>query len=101
MTGGPDCQPPHAEGNSRDTTAYTLSSRPRGIRGRSMFRICIAAVSALSTLGMAADLARGGPLESALAARFARLTRATAWTRVEDIPIAFPTFHPQGMVRIG
>lgn len=27
--------------------------------------------------------------------------RATAWTPVETIEVKFPTFHPQGMVRIG
>lgn len=29
------------------------------------------------------------------------LTRATAWKQVAAIPIAFDTFHPQGMVKIG
>jgi hypothetical protein len=66
-----------------------------------MYRSCIAVVLALMTLGVAADAARSGPRDSVLATRFARLTRATAWTRAEEIPIAFPTFHPQGMVRIG
>ncbi len=39
--------------------------------------------------------------ESTLAARVKQLTRTTVWTRVEAIPVAFPTFHPQGMVKIG
>ena len=29
------------------------------------------------------------------------LTRDSSWTRAGTIPIRFPTFHPQGMVRIG
>jgi hypothetical protein len=29
------------------------------------------------------------------------LTRASSWTRVTSVPIAFRTFHPQGMVKIG
>jgi len=38
--------------------------------------------------------------EPALAARIRQITRSTTWTRADAIPIAFPTFHPQGMVRI-
>src|SRR5262245_47911773 len=30
-----------------------------------------------------------------------RLTRTSSWTRVAALPIAFRTFHPQGMVKIG
>src|SRR5258706_9241691 len=30
-----------------------------------------------------------------------KLTRATAWKQTAAIPIAFPTFHPQGMIKIG
>jgi hypothetical protein len=33
--------------------------------------------------------------------RVAALTRATKWTRVAAIAVAFPTFHPQGMVKVG
>ena len=36
-----------------------------------------------------------------LADRVARLTRATAWSRVDAIPIGFTTHHPQGMVKVG
>jgi hypothetical protein len=39
--------------------------------------------------------------DPALATRVKQLTRAAAWTRVEAIAVAFPTFHPQGMVKIG
>src|SRR4051812_31179736 len=30
-----------------------------------------------------------------------KLTRATVWKQVAAIPVAFPTFHPQGMLKIG
>jgi hypothetical protein len=33
--------------------------------------------------------------------RFRAVTRESAWTEVARIPMTFPTFHPQGMVRIG
>lgn len=33
--------------------------------------------------------------------RVRSLTRGSAWTEVGRIPMAFPTFHPQGMVRVG
>ena len=38
---------------------------------------------------------------SVVADRVTRLTRETAWTRVSAVPIPFPTFHPQGLVKIG
>jgi Family of unknown function (DUF6454) len=33
--------------------------------------------------------------------RVTRLTRESAWTLVESLPIKFRTYHPQGMVKIG
>jgi hypothetical protein len=36
-----------------------------------------------------------------VADRAMTLTRASTWTRVAAVPIAFRTFHPQGMVKIG
>ena len=39
--------------------------------------------------------------EASVADRVTKLTRGTAWKQVAAIPIAFPTFHPQGMVKIG
>lgn len=38
---------------------------------------------------------------SVVADRVTRLTRDTAWTRARAVPIAFRTFHPQGLVKIG
>jgi hypothetical protein len=52
-------------------------------------------------------LVRGAEGAPALAERrrvsamFQQLTRASKWTLVESRPMAFPTFHPQGMVKIG
>ena len=36
-----------------------------------------------------------------LGPRVAALTRESRWRPVTAIPVAFPTFHPQGMVKIG
>src|SRR4029079_3285426 len=38
---------------------------------------------------------------SIAAQRVLTLTRDSAWTLVRTVPVAFRTFHPQGMVRIG
>ena len=38
---------------------------------------------------------------SLLSDRVMTLTRSSTWTRVASVPIAFRTFHPQGMVKIG
>ena len=38
---------------------------------------------------------------SIVAARVLKLTRTSSWTLVRSVPIAFRTFHPQGMVKIG
>ncbi|MDP3870926.1 DUF6454 family protein [Phenylobacterium sp.] len=36
-----------------------------------------------------------------LADRLVQLNRATVWTRTAAVPVQFPTFHPQGMVKVG
>src|SRR5262245_46769342 len=36
-----------------------------------------------------------------VAERVTRLTRDSPWKQVAAVPIAFKTFHPQGMVKIG
>ncbi|HMB80193.1 MAG TPA: DUF6454 family protein, partial [Vicinamibacterales bacterium] len=38
---------------------------------------------------------------SIVAERVTNLTRDSAWALVASVPIAFRTFHPQGMVKIG
>jgi hypothetical protein len=52
-----------------------------------------AAVIALAYPTRAAD--------PALNALIPKLTRATQWKQTAAIPIQFPTFHPQGMLKIG
>jgi len=39
--------------------------------------------------------------KSIVADRVMALTRNSSWTLVASVPIAFRTFHPQGMVKIG
>ena len=38
---------------------------------------------------------------SGLAERVAALTRASTWTLVASVPLAFPAYHPQGLVKVG
>ena len=46
-------------------------------------------------------LASSADQRSIVAERVTKLTRASSWTLVSSVPIAFRTFHPQGMVKIG
>jgi Family of unknown function (DUF6454) len=46
-----------------------------------------------------AALAQGS--DSAVAERVVRLTRESSWTLVSSVPVAFPTYHPQGMAKVG
>jgi hypothetical protein len=47
--------------------------------------------------------AAGGPRapDNAIAERFTKLTRETEWRRADAVPVAFRTYHPQGMTRVG
>lgn len=58
-------------------------------------------VICLCTLALAAVQVAPADPRSAVADRVTRLTRDTAWSRVRSVPIAFRTFHPQGLVKIG
>lgn len=51
--------------------------------------------------GLAVLLAAPALAGPSLAERLLAVDRATAWTPVGQIAVRFPTFHPQGMVRIG
>ncbi|OCC03144.1 hypothetical protein BA190_20145 [Labrys sp. WJW] len=62
------------------------------------FRIAAVLSTLLLAPGLASNAFAGEP---AVADRVTKLTRGTAWKQVAAIPIAFPTFHPQGMVKIG
>ena len=58
-----------------------------------------AAIGSFVLLAVAVTAAQD--LRRDLGARVATLTRDARWQPVATIPIAFPTFHPQGMVKIG
>ena len=58
-------------------------------------------VICLCTLALAAVQVAPADPRSVVADRVTRLTRDTAWSRVRSVPIAFRTFHPQGLVKIG
>jgi len=64
------------------------------LRGALNFLLAATAVVGISRT--AAEDAR-----AALTDRVMALTRNTVWTRVGSVPIAFRTFHPQGMVKVG
>ena len=52
-------------------------------------------------LALAVALAAAADPRSTVADRVTTLTRTSSWTLVASVPIAFRTFHPQGMVKIG
>src|SRR5580765_6931964 len=54
-------------------------------------------------LTAAAIVMSAGPdtARSLVGDRVLSLTRTSSWTLVGSVPIAFRTFHPQGMVKIG
>jgi Family of unknown function (DUF6454) len=56
--------------------------------------ILLAIICAATRNGSADD-------RSLIGDRVTRLTRESAWTLVESLPIKFRTYHPQGMVKIG
>jgi hypothetical protein len=57
----------------------------------------LSAVAATLALVAASRLAA----DATLVARVKQITRTTVWTPAAPIAIGFPTFHPQGMVKIG
>ena len=65
---------------------------------RAIVVLALAAAAASTPSG-----ARGAIADdrSLVAERVLKLTRASAWTRVGEVRLAFRTFHPQGMVKIG
>ena len=46
-------------------------------------------------------LSAGAASANDLADKFVRVTKGSAWKPVATVPLAFPTHHPQGMVKIG
>jgi len=49
----------------------------------------------------AANIAGPAAADATLAERVVQLSRSSKWQLVAAVPLAFPTHHPQGMVRIG
>ena len=68
-------------------------------------RVGVLAVGVVATL--AVSLVGSGPPPSAAAptdpvvAAVQQLSRSTVWTTVRSIPLRFPTYHPQGLARVG
>src|SRR5262245_6988843 len=62
---------------------------------RSHWTLPLAVALMLGVALVPADAADG------VAERFPRVARSLDWTLVESVPVAFPTHHPQGMVKIG
>jgi hypothetical protein len=62
--------------------------------------LAVVAAAAVAAVGLA-GVTDATDARSIVAERVMRLTRASAWTRVASVSIAFRTFHPQGMVKIG
>jgi hypothetical protein len=55
----------------------------------------------LSAMSAAASAQPSTPAQIQLAERVMQLTRGSTWRQVASLPLAFPTHHPQGMVRVG
>ncbi|WP_020574389.1 DUF6454 family protein [Actinopolymorpha alba] len=57
----------------------------------------LAAAALLATSAQAEEQHRDDRVTAALA----QTTRSTVWTRVQKIPLRFPTYHPQGLALVG
>lgn len=65
-------------------------------------RMTAAIVAATAAIVVALPSAAStGLVDPVIVQRVLRLTRDTKWTAIASIKVKFPTFHPQGMVRIG
>jgi hypothetical protein len=64
-------------------------------------RLACAATLTGALLATAAALSGQTEDRALVGERFRAITRDSAWSEVARIPMTFPTFHPQGMVRIG
>lgn len=58
-------------------------------------------IAAIVLLGITAISSSQPSSAGGLAERVTRLTRDSAWKSVTSIRVAFPTHHPQGMVKVG
>lgn len=62
---------------------------------------CAMLLAATAATATAATVAQRAASRGLVAERVTKLTRVSQWTLVASVPMRFPTFHPQGMVRIG
>lgn len=63
-----------------------------------------AAVPVVIAAGLVAGVPSGAaarPKDSALVAAITKTTRSTPWTVTRKIKLNFPTYHPQGLARVG
>lgn len=90
--------------------ARNIRQRDLAGRGATARRLRIAVVLAAVVHAVTAQAGPGhaqsesrAPVvnRSLVAERVARLTRASSWKAVGTVPVAFRTWHPQGMVKIG
>lgn len=56
---------------------------------------------ALAGCGGGISSANAQPMPSMLSTRLKSLTGNTTWTKVGEVKLNFPAYHPQGMVRVG
>ena len=64
-------------------------------RGQSVLLATVIPLAAVALVAAQSDS------RSRLADLVSQLTRESKWTLTAKVPVGFPTFHPQGMVRIG
>jgi hypothetical protein len=72
-----------------------MASSPRARHAATL----VALTLSIAAMGVALSSQPGD--RAGLGERFRTLTRDATWTEAARIPMRFPTFHPQGMVRIG
>ena len=72
--------------------AYTAAMPGGRLRRVAMVLVAGAGLAAAGQVPASPDV---------VAARVMSLTRESVWTPVSATPVRFPTFHPQGMVKIG
>jgi hypothetical protein len=72
---------------------------------RRFFRcaLVVTAVAMVAVVAMVVTTAGNAPEDNrtAVAERVGKLTRDSRWRPAGSVPIAFTTFHPQGMVKVG
>jgi hypothetical protein len=79
--------------SERERNAHRAVQREEAVVKRTIARLIGIAVLALALPAAAADTALNGLIP--------RLTRGTQWNQVSAVTLQFPTFHPQGMLKIG